>query len=138
MPLQPEDSVGSQWSIRHASCNEIWALAELYTAAFWNEDFVGRFVHTKKSEYPDDVKYYWYRLLRSCWFDWRTEMLVVEDLQSGQIISSATWARKGPGFRGSGWKYSLSKLRRASIDGSEDFSLTCICQDTSFSPSLRF
>lgn len=78
-------------SIRRAKRSDIPAIVDILTKAFWNEDAVGQFMHPHRDVYPDDVKKYWRRNLRSVWWEknhW--QLVVVSD--EGTIVGFAGWA----------------------------------------------
>ncbi|KAF1812169.1 acyl-CoA N-acyltransferase [Eremomyces bilateralis CBS 781.70] len=80
--------------IRYATHRDLDAISHIFTAAFWDEDYSGRFVHPYREQYPDSVLHYWRRKVRAAFWDYRNCLIVSVD-QDGRITGAAEWGRVG-------------------------------------------
>lgn len=81
-------------SIRPARYSDLDSIADILTAAFWNGDIVGRFMHPYREKYPQDFREWWKRRLRALWWDRKFAFLVSTD-GNGDITGFAKWAAHG-------------------------------------------
>jgi L-amino acid N-acyltransferase YncA len=84
-------------SIRPATRNDIPAIVDILTKAFWDEDAVGRFMHPRREDFPDDLKKFWRRGLRSIWWEEGHSLLVAVN-RDGVIVGYANWKVFGGKF----------------------------------------
>lgn len=85
-------------SIRPTTRSDIPAIVDILTKAFWDEDAVGRFMHPHREQYPDGVKKFWRRSLRSIWWEGSHSLLVAVNDQ-GVIVGYANWKLSGGEFK---------------------------------------
>ncbi|KAH7128599.1 hypothetical protein B0J11DRAFT_525333 [Dendryphion nanum] len=88
--------------LRDARFSDHQALAEICSAAFFNEDLFGRVIHPHRYEFPHDPTVFWLQHIRNHWFDWRNRMLITYNTDSlhtsSEIITGlAVWQRQGKG-----------------------------------------
>lgn len=85
--------------IRLAHYADCEAIAQILTAAFWDEDVVGRQMHPRRDEYPGDVFEFWRRRVRTGWWDWSHVFVVATAEQDGgegsEVVGVANWTRRG-------------------------------------------
>jgi hypothetical protein len=85
-------------TIRKATKKDIPRIVDIFTAAFWDEDAVGVYLHSNKTQFPNDVKKFWRRKLR---MDWPTHTVMVaaisneNETEYGRIIGVANWEMVG-------------------------------------------
>lgn len=70
---------------------------DILTKAFWDEDAVGRFMHPRREDFPDDLKKFWRRGLRSIWWEEGHSLLVAVN-RDGVIVGYANWKVFGGKF----------------------------------------
>jgi hypothetical protein len=96
--------------IRPATTRDITAISQVLTAAFWDEDAVGRFKHPRRARFPADVRRFWHRKMRASVTHWAHDVIVAVDAESREVRGVADWHRVGPGTkkaRGKGWKWTF-------------------------------
>jgi hypothetical protein len=79
--------------IRKARVNDISAMADLLTQAFWHEDAAGRFMHPYRDEHPKDFFRYWRRRVARAMCDWHRELFVASLTDAeGTVVGVADWS----------------------------------------------
>jgi hypothetical protein len=82
--------------IRRATSSDKKHIVAILTTAFWLEDAVGVYIHTKKEKYPEDVKKFWRRNLRCDWPTCDIEVAVLFNGENaGKVVGVAIWELKG-------------------------------------------
>jgi L-amino acid N-acyltransferase YncA len=90
--------------IRAITAADIPAIVEILTAAFWNEDAIGRFMHPRRDEFPYDVKKYWRHKIRVDYLDYRHTFMVAVDESTDKVVGVADWMRMGKKHEGGLWR----------------------------------
>jgi hypothetical protein len=102
--------------IRIAKTRDLPAISRLLTAAFWDEDAIGRFTHPRRTRFPADVRRFWHRRMRESVTHWAHDLIVAVDAETREIRGLADWKRVGPGAkkaRSKGWKWTFRTFSMA-------------------------
>lgn len=81
-------------SLRPARYQDLDRIADTLTAAFWNSDIVGRFMHPHRAKYPAHFREWWKRRLRAIWWDSKYVLLVSMG-ETGTVTGFAKWKVHG-------------------------------------------
>ncbi|KAF2834315.1 hypothetical protein M501DRAFT_599492 [Patellaria atrata CBS 101060] len=85
--------------LRNAKITDLYQIAHVWHAAFFDDEIIGNIMHPNRIAYPDDVYYWLLRGIRERYFDWRHQFVVVTKEVDGQevILGAAEWRRLGQG-----------------------------------------
>lgn len=90
-----ERATMSQFELRAAGILDLYAIATVWTAAFFDDEIIGEIMHPHRKDYPDDVYWFLLRGIRERFWDWRHQFIVVTD--NGKVVGAADWRRLGKG-----------------------------------------
>ncbi|KAF2843582.1 hypothetical protein M501DRAFT_103921 [Patellaria atrata CBS 101060] len=92
-PLHPKPS----FYIRPARFSEQYRIAEVLTAAFWDDELFGNIINPRRHEFPEDNKLYWLRQFQVNWWDWTHQYIVAVVQHEGKelVTGVALWERLG-------------------------------------------
>lgn len=84
-------------AIRTLQPGELRAAAEVFAAAFFDEELYGDLMHPHRHQYPQDfIRYFEYKAwLHS--LDRKKKVVVATDPNSGKVVGVAVWERQGSG-----------------------------------------
>lgn len=86
--------------IRYATYSDLPKIAEVLTAAFWDDALFGEIIHPRRADFPKDNEYYWLWRARVNWWDWglRYIVSVIREADGQEVLTGvALWARIGNG-----------------------------------------
>lgn len=88
--------------LRPAKFSEHTALAEICSAAFFEEHLFGQTMHPNRHEHPEGLALYFHSFIRELWVDWRTKIIAAvakDKMHDGKekLVGVAIWQRQGEG-----------------------------------------
>ncbi len=84
------------FTIRRATFRDVNGMSKTMKSAFWDEGFIGRFLHARKEQYPGDVVRWCRHKLLGALLDWRHKVMIAVDAETGEVLGLADWWRNGP------------------------------------------
>ncbi|KAF2035231.1 acyl-CoA N-acyltransferase [Setomelanomma holmii] len=121
--MASENTQKPEIELRAARLSDLSSIANVWAAAFFDDEIIGEIMHPHRREYPDDVYWFLLRGIRERFWDWRHQFIVVTD--GGKVIGAADWRRLGKGGeRIELWRADPRKLISPLLKASHSMSLT--------------
>ena len=87
--------------LRLARAQDFPEITAIYSAAFYNEDFMGALMHPHRQTYPQDYRRYWEYKVREWYWDYSHQLVVtyrVQETDKGReevVTGVGDWIRHG-------------------------------------------
>lgn len=80
--------------IRPLTRQDLSIVADIHAAAFW-DDQISIWLYPHKEQYPNDFRDFWFRWMQFAYCQPGFRIWVVEDEETGAVLGSALWERRG-------------------------------------------